>query len=1227
MNGAALHPLDAWIATRPLGAGGQGDAWLVRHRAMTAVGVIKVLRTDDATLRTLAREARALARVHSPHIVKLWDLGRWSPDAGLPPLPALLMEYIEGAPVDPATEGRCLTWTIALLRGLLHGLAACHARGVVHGDVKPANILLRPGSHPSPVLVDFGLSRDAMSAPTRAGTPGFIAPEVIRFPDLGPVSGAADLYAVGCIAVRALTGQALFATEDNRALLHAHATRPPEVGDLRGDAPPELRAWLESLVATHPYDRFPSAAHAARALEALVDQRMPTVATHLQGTHTTPTPTSMSIDSVDAILWDSSRYTQDASLPLRPSTDSNVTGATGRDLVPLTRPATYIHRYVYDDLPLAEAPDHLHPSFQVGPNRAPRPFDLTGAPRRRPPPGAGRGIARLLEPPLVGREAHTTRLWRALHTTERERSPTLALIHGPSGVGATRLAMWCTETTLRGGHGGTLTAELGDDANSDIGRGVLRALLATEQGSDRPTTLHRHGIRDAALLASLLRDDLLHNSALDTTSLAAAAVCEIASRRRCVVTLDDIQRAEDLAVWFRILRAYPHPLRLLVVATWRTDERALDERACATWLPNVQLLECQRLDADAFTELVSQVIDLRHTDIEALFEYTGGLPAFALELLRDETATAWTERDTFTLQLHATTPRSTESPRARHWAARVDATFAAQNATFRTIAALAALLEDVVKTSVLERAAMRAHATVARENEAHLAAEVAATEVTATLAMLHTLGWMEHVGVTHWRWSHSWVQDAIRDHSVDANTRRQFAAELAASLLEAAAPILEASDGDDITDVPPTDQQTVEAATQVARLTALSGQPREAARAYIRAASAWLRHARTHRLHVCATLAIASLDACCAPASDPLRGVARHLVAAALHSARRMDEAHAQLRDLSVDARRFGWRILEGRVQRQLAAVAWSAGDRANALAAVAHAVQLTAANGDTAGEIDAFIERIWIRCGVGDFAAALEDVAHARVMLGRAPCPTRDLMLQQRSARLYRQMGDVQSAAECHRRVLEMVQLDENPLAVANAMNGRAECLRELGNHDEAIHWYEHALTAYQRSGSGQIVYAMLNLALVCIERELHDQASQHVHDALRVLEAGGDANDLACARLIHICARAGAGAWEDVAKHADATLRFFRDGDFVDTDCARCAERIAVAAARASRAQDPPDPIPWFEAAASQWRRLGRCDDLARVEQRIDALTNASACASGALAPSTTPVAEPAT
>jgi WD40 repeat protein len=265
--------LGQYRVLRVLGSGGMGVVFEAEDPDLQRKVALKVMRpwlaADEAARKRFLREARAAAALDHDHIVKIFQVGE---DRGVP---FIAMQLLRGQSLQnrlrdgdrlPSAE------VVRIGRELAEGLAAGHEAGLVHRDVKPANVWLEEPRGRVKVL-DFGLARpereDAQltRSGTVAGTPAFMAPEQARGL---PIDGRCDLFSVGCVLYRLLTGEAPFKGANTMAVLLSLAEdqpAPPHL--LNPEAPPELSDLVMRLLSKDPAGRPPSARAVVEALDKI----------------------------------------------------------------------------------------------------------------------------------------------------------------------------------------------------------------------------------------------------------------------------------------------------------------------------------------------------------------------------------------------------------------------------------------------------------------------------------------------------------------------------------------------------------------------------------------------------------------------------------------------------------------------------------------------------------------------------------------------------------------------------------------------------------------------------------------------------------------------------------------------------------------------------------------------------------------------------------------------
>jgi serine/threonine-protein kinase len=247
-----------------LGAGGMSVVWRAHDDVLDREVAVKVLATEKAADPGLAErvrvEARAAARLRHPHVVEVHDYGQTEDD-----LPYVVMELVDGRSLADLLARGALPWRSAALIGaqVATALAAAHACGVVHRDVKPSNVMVTSAGVK---LVDFGISATVGEADRIGGevlgTPAYLAPERLRG---GPVRPATDVYALGLLLYLMLAGRLPWDASTTTQMLRAHRYLQPAVLPPVPGLSAELADLCHRCLAKDPADR-PSADEAARLL-------------------------------------------------------------------------------------------------------------------------------------------------------------------------------------------------------------------------------------------------------------------------------------------------------------------------------------------------------------------------------------------------------------------------------------------------------------------------------------------------------------------------------------------------------------------------------------------------------------------------------------------------------------------------------------------------------------------------------------------------------------------------------------------------------------------------------------------------------------------------------------------------------------------------------------------------------------------------------------------------
>ncbi|MER7613045.1 serine/threonine-protein kinase [Nonomuraea wenchangensis] len=283
MLGAGTTLNDRYVLAGRLGGGGMGEVWRAEDNVLGRSVAVKVMTpalTENATFaQRFQNEARAMATLTHPGVVDVYDYGTCEISGRQ--VTFLVMEHVRGesldrvlrrGPLDPAAAMR-------LVAEVGDALAAAHAQGIVHRDVKPANLMVREGG--GVALTDFGIAHSVSAGHLTATgqmlcSAGYCAPEMATSSEVTP---AVDVYALGVVAYECLTGKPPFQGETPVQIIFKHLNSP--VPELPGEVPAGPRAVVTRALQKTPEQRWESAAAmAAAARQAL---SAPGVAPHGAG--------------------------------------------------------------------------------------------------------------------------------------------------------------------------------------------------------------------------------------------------------------------------------------------------------------------------------------------------------------------------------------------------------------------------------------------------------------------------------------------------------------------------------------------------------------------------------------------------------------------------------------------------------------------------------------------------------------------------------------------------------------------------------------------------------------------------------------------------------------------------------------------------------------------------------------------------------------------------------
>jgi eukaryotic-like serine/threonine-protein kinase len=258
---------------RRISAGGMSAVFRAKDRLLGGIVAVKVLygRDEGEHRERLYREARVLEKLSHPGIVRYVAHGETDADK-----PYLAMEWITGETLGKrlARTGLTMGESVRLVTRVAETLAVAHAKGIIHRDIKPGNLILREGNIDDPTLIDFGIARMGLGASSLTntgvmlGTLGYMAPEQAR--GTKQLDARADVFALGAVLFKCLTGLPAFAGDDEIAILAKMLFEaPPRVRDLRKDVPPALDELLARMLSRDPLQRPADGGIVAAELAAL----------------------------------------------------------------------------------------------------------------------------------------------------------------------------------------------------------------------------------------------------------------------------------------------------------------------------------------------------------------------------------------------------------------------------------------------------------------------------------------------------------------------------------------------------------------------------------------------------------------------------------------------------------------------------------------------------------------------------------------------------------------------------------------------------------------------------------------------------------------------------------------------------------------------------------------------------------------------------------------------
>ncbi len=648
-------PIRGYELTGLLGEGGMGIVFRGRHPTGERDVAIKVMRgaAGERERELFHREVQAQARMYHPGIVSLIDYGVLSHELQWGALPVVERDSpfvaMELAPLGSVLDALTMSdWSTVdqVLQQVLEALAFSHARGVIHRDLKPGNLLVFSGLPELQVkLTDFGLAyamgeehrQEVQELQEVSGTPQYMAPEQIRghWRSYGPWT---DLYSVGCMAWEWVCGGPSFLGRTWVETMQHHLERPRPPLTPRFPVPAGLQAWIHQMMAIDRRRRYRCAADALGALAQLSAQDSLLLEHRLlehretsnDGCETSTPTIAMFTVVPDTLLVEPPSLLSNDGL-IEPSEATEVPGT---------------------DDPRPPLPESWHPKI----TRHPRSNTLT----------AELGLFALREVPFVGRRRERDLIWKALRTVVAEGKSRLVVVSGGPGVGKSRLARWMARRAHETGAADYLRVEYSDRARGSsevegLG-GMIQSVFRSwhlsrsklyrhllEQLPPLPDDHHRDA--DARALTELVyptdpADDTLEDPRFEFSTprqrfaVVTRLLQRLAQHRPLLVWIDDLQWGEEglgLLEYLHESSELRRPdLPLLVLATF--DKGVVFDPHLASRIDRIgtaaaHLLTLEALSGADHRELLDRLLPLDPDLKERLARRTEGNPLFAHQLL------------------------------------------------------------------------------------------------------------------------------------------------------------------------------------------------------------------------------------------------------------------------------------------------------------------------------------------------------------------------------------------------------------------------------------------------------------------------------------------------------------------------------------------------------------------------------------------------------------------
>ena len=1113
------------------------------------------MRSEPSSTRAhtvFLNEINQASKLNHPNITAILDFAETTAEdaqheSGLirPNQPWIAMELARRGSLDQLES--VLTWNdlFGICQSLLSGLANAHARGILHRDIKPGNILLGSPEdfRPNIKLSDFGLAlthSEVVSPGTGlrvVGTPEYMAPEQIEglWRDQGPWT---DLYSLGCVAYELASGWPPFTGETHREVVLGHLSSPPPPLRAMNVLPEGFEGWLSRMLSKEPVERFQSAADAAHALNKI--NRNAETNNPLPGrkapNSASPTWTFMDID-----------------LPR----SRRVRAPSGPAIHP------------------EDAPNLVSDWRALAPDKAALPLT-----------NASLSLVGVKRTQIIGRHSERDKLWTALHEVAHNGYPRAVMLKGKSGYGKQRLAQWLSETAHEAGMAQVLVAE-----HSPIptpGHGLPRMFaelfhtrdLHGAEVLERTTHMMKQlGLDDSYEAQALSRLLLSTSGAISTsTTLPTGALSErlgiyeriierMTEHRPVVIVLKNVQWAiESLKFTARLMRSRGTELPVLFVMTCDSEaalqrQHEMRQIESIEALPSTDIITVEPMAESETIQLITELLNVEPDLARELAERSEGSPLFAIQMMEDLVERSLLEMGTTGFRLKASAPRSLPATIQVLWRRRLDASLQSIPASGRDALRVGAALGATVDV-----------------DEWSTVCAAMGVDIPATLLSKLARTGLVDIRESGWAFAHGLLRESIAAENEDVWAEINLAC---AKMLNAApnAPGNQGRIG----------QHLLAAGKLEESLPFLHQGARQDRQSGVYDGALHLLDAQQGVLD---TLAI--------PTSDSRWGDLWHQRLVNLYNLRRLDTIETLAQRLFDAAKEHAWTDLLPIATRWRAHIATYNNQFDEALELFAQAESMLK---DSHEQELGHILRNWalLLRRIGRAVEAESKLNQAADIFEKLDATSEFAMTRYHQAALQNVLFQDQEKALQLLEEAQTLHSEQNDyMGVGDCWNGIAEIHRAKGNLADAEEAYAKSELFFRRAGIDTEVVPKLNRGLLQLQRDHFDDAkvllteiqNKHAHGSWGALMPCVHAGLMLCA--------AATAQWDEWEVHEESLRDALEKSPMVERDLAVPLERAANIAQVEGKTTFA---VRTWHLAQEQWRAIGDKEAVERIKRRLAA------------------------